>query len=101
LKKSALFVNTSRGLLVDEEALMAVLEKGAIRGAALDVFEIEPLPLENKWRTVKWGEEGRGKVLLSPHMGYVEEETMGNWYDEQVENIERWHKGEELLHVLA
>ncbi|CZR54942.1 probable glyoxylate reductase [Phialocephala subalpina] len=101
LKKSALLVNTSRGPLVDEEALQAALEKGAIRGAALDVFEIEPLPKDSAWRSTKWGENGRGRLLLSPHMGYVEEETLGNWYEEQVENVERWHKGEELLHVLA
>lgn len=78
MKKSSFLVNTSRGPLVDEEALMDVLEKGGIRGAAVDVFEIEPLAGESRWRTTKWGEEGRGKVLLSPHMGYVEEETMGN-----------------------
>ncbi|KUJ08719.1 uncharacterized protein LY89DRAFT_599031 [Mollisia scopiformis] len=101
LKKSALLVNTSRGPVVDEDALMAVLEKGDIRGAALDVFDIEPLPLDSKWRTVKWGEEGRGKVLLSPHMGYVEEETMQIWHEEQAENVERWHKGEQLLNVLV
>jgi phosphoglycerate dehydrogenase-like enzyme len=78
-----------------------VLEKGKIRGAALDVFDIEPLPKESKWRTVGWGKEGRSKVLLSPHMGYVEERTMGNWYEEQAEIVERWHKGEELLNVLV
>jgi lactate dehydrogenase-like 2-hydroxyacid dehydrogenase len=101
LKPTALFVNTSRGPLVDEDALLDVLEKGKIRGAAIDVFDIEPLPKESKWRTVSWGKEGRGKVLLSPHMGYVEEEAMGNWFDEQVEVVQRWHKGEELLNVLA
>ena len=101
LKPSALFVNTSRGPLVDEDALIDVLEKGKIRGAAVDVFEIEPLPKESRWRTTGWGKEGRSKVLLSPHMGYVEEEVMGMWYEEQVEIVERWYKGEELLNVLA
>jgi lactate dehydrogenase-like 2-hydroxyacid dehydrogenase len=101
LKPSALFVNTSRGPLVDEDALLDVLEKGKIRGAAIDVFEIEPLPKESRWRSDKWGKQGTSKVLLSPHMGYVEEETMGLWYEEQVEILERWHKGESLLHVLA
>lgn len=72
LKKNALFVNTSRGPLVDEDALLEVLEKGEIRGAALDVFNIEPLPTDSKWRNTKWGTEGRSRVLLSPHMGYVE-----------------------------
>jgi phosphoglycerate dehydrogenase-like enzyme len=101
MKKSALFINTSRGPLVVEEALLDVLERGAIRGAALDVFDLEPLPEESRWRTQKWGTEGRSEVLLSPHMGYVEEETMETWFEEQVEIVERWCKGEELLHVLA
>lgn len=101
LKPSALFVNTSRGPLVDEDALLDVLEKGKIRGAALDVFDIEPLTKDSRWRTDSWGREGKSKVLLSPHMGYVEEETMGLWYDEQAEILQRWHKGEELVNVLA
>jgi len=101
MKKSALFINTSRGPLVVEDALLKVLEEGSIRGAAIDVFDLEPLPKDSKWRTTKWGEDGRAHVLLSPHMGYVEEQVMGNWYDEQVEIIERWHKGQELLNVLA
>ncbi|KAF4634566.1 hypothetical protein G7Y89_g3532 [Cudoniella acicularis] len=101
LKKSALLVNTSRGPVVDEEALIKVLDEGLIRGAALDVYEIEPLPQDSKWRTTKWGKDGRSHVLLSPHMGYVEEESIGNWYDEQAEILERWHQGKELLNVLA
>ena len=101
MKESALFVNTSRGPLVVEDALLEGLEEGRIRGAALDVFDLEPLPVDSRWRTTKWGEDGRAHVLLSPHMGYVEEQTMGNWYEEQVEIVERWHKGQELLNELA
>jgi len=101
LKPSALFVNTSRGPLVDEDALLDVLEKGSIRGAAIDVFEIEPLPKESRWRSEGWGREGRSQVLLSPHMGYVDRETMAAWFEEQVEIVERWLKGEELLNVMA
>jgi len=101
MKKNALFINTSRGPLVVEDALLKVLEEGKIRGAALDVFDLEPLKVDSRWRTTKWGTEGRSQVLLTPHMGYVEEETMANWYEEQVEIVERWHKGEELLNVLA
>jgi lactate dehydrogenase-like 2-hydroxyacid dehydrogenase len=101
MKRSALFVNTSRGPLVVEDALLDVLERGAIRGAALDVFDLEPLPEDSRWRTQKWGTEGRAQVLLTPHMGYVEEEGMNNWYEEQAENVERWYKGEELLHVMV
>ena len=101
LKKSAFFINTSRGPVVDEEALLDVLESGAIRGAALDVFDIEPLPNDSRWRSQKWGTDGRSQVLLSPHMGYVEEGIISGWYTEQAENIRRWHNGEELMYVLA
>ncbi|KAK0130458.1 hypothetical protein ONS96_000977 [Cadophora gregata f. sp. sojae] len=100
LKKNALFVNTSRGPLVDEDALLQVLDKGAIRGAAVDVFAVEPLPLDSKWRTTKWGTDGRSNVLLTPHMGYVEEGTMNSWYEEQVQIVDRWHKGQDLLNVI-
>jgi lactate dehydrogenase-like 2-hydroxyacid dehydrogenase len=101
MKNSAFFVNTSRGPIVDENALLAILKEGKIRGAAIDVFDVEPLAKDSQWRDSKWGTGGRSHVLLSPHMGYVEEETMNNWYDEQVEIIEKWHKGEPLLNVLA
>ncbi len=96
MKPSALFVNTSRGPIVVEDDLLDAAKRGAIRGVALDVFEIEPLPLNSEWRTTKWGEGGTSQVLLSPHMGYVEEETLGYWYKLQVENILRWQKGEAL-----
>ncbi|KAL2129035.1 hypothetical protein VTI74DRAFT_8309 [Chaetomium olivicolor] len=96
MKPSAIFVNTSRGPLVVEKDLLDVLEKGKIRAAALDVFNLEPLPQDSPWRTIKWGQDGRSRVLLTPHMGYVEEETLDAWYDQQVENVLRWEKGEEL-----
>lgn len=95
LKSSALFVNTSRGPIVDDDALFECLSRGGIRGAALDVFELEPLPENSRWRR-DWG----NRVLLSPHMGYVEEETMAGWYKEQAEIVGRWVKGEELGDVL-
>jgi phosphoglycerate dehydrogenase-like enzyme len=68
MKPTAIFVNTSRGPLVVEKDLLDVLEKGKIRAAALDVFELEPLPLDSRWRTTKWGQDGRSRVLLTPHM---------------------------------
>lgn len=101
MKKSSLFVNTSRGPLVQQGALLDALQKGKIRGAALDVFDLEPLPADSQWRSIKWGEEGRSQVLLSPHMGYVEEGTMNDWYEVQVDNVQRWHEGKELTNVLA
>ncbi|KAK3987083.1 hypothetical protein QBC44DRAFT_295926 [Cladorrhinum sp. PSN332] len=96
MKKSAIFVNTSRGPLVVEKDLLEALEQGKIRAAALDVFEREPLPLDSRWRTTKWGEDGRSRVLLTPHMGYVEEATLDAWYSQQVENVLGWEKGETL-----
>ncbi|OLN85406.1 D-3-phosphoglycerate dehydrogenase 1 [Colletotrichum chlorophyti] len=101
MKKSALFVNTSRGPLVVEKDLLDVLKRGGIRGAALDVFNLEPLPVESEWRTAEWGRDGKSRVLLTPHMGYVEEKNIGGWYEQQADNIKRWQAGEGLFNTLA
>ncbi|KAK3049645.1 hypothetical protein LTR09_009067 [Extremus antarcticus] len=94
MKPSALLVNTSRGGLVDEEALLEVVRGGGIRGVALDVFWEEPLPEDSVWRR----REGfKSEVVLSPHMGYANAGTMNRWYEEQAENLERWMKGAELV----
>ncbi|KAJ5112774.1 hypothetical protein N7532_000819 [Penicillium argentinense] len=97
MQPSAMIVNTSRGPLIDEPALLAALNAGQIRGAALDVFDPEPLPADSPWRTTAWGRDGRSEVLLSPHMGYGEEELINGWYREVAENLERWLDGKELL----
>ncbi|KAH8682075.1 hypothetical protein BX600DRAFT_447710 [Xylariales sp. PMI_506] len=97
MKKNALFVNTSRGPVVQEPALLDVAKSGAIRGVALDVYNVEPLPTDSEWRTTKWGQDGRSEVLLTPHSAYVEEEVLKTWYEAQVENILKWEKGEELV----
>ncbi|WEW60750.1 D-2-hydroxyacid dehydrogenase family protein [Emydomyces testavorans] len=97
MKPTAFFVNTSRGPLVDEDGLLDTLKEGKIKAAALDVFDIEPLPLDSEWRTTQWGKDGRSDVLLSPHMGYVEEGVMSRWYEEQAENVKRWLDGRELM----
>ena len=101
MKGSVFLVNTSRGPLVDEDAVFEVLEKGGIAGVAVDVFEREPVEAESRWRSDGWGKEGRGRVLVTPHMGYVEAEGLGGWYEEQVEVLGRWVKGEELVNVLT
>jgi lactate dehydrogenase-like 2-hydroxyacid dehydrogenase len=102
MKPSALLVNTSRGPLVDQAALVDVLERGGIRGAAMDVFDVEPLPRDSPWRRADyWGKDGRSKVLTTPHMGYMNEDLMNAWYAETAENVERWLDGRELIHRIA
>ncbi|KAM5347881.1 hypothetical protein ACJ41O_007705 [Fusarium nematophilum] len=101
MKESALLVNTSRGALIDEEALLSAAMRGQIKGVALDVFETEPLPADSPWRSPEWGSKGRSRVLLTPHMGYVEEGIMNSWYAETAENVERWLDGQEILHRLV
>jgi phosphoglycerate dehydrogenase-like enzyme len=93
MKQNAVLVNSSRGPLVDEKALLDTLNRGAIRGAALDVFDVEPLPLDSPWRTTSWGQDGRSIVVLSPHMGYVNDETMHKFYAEQADSIQRYIEG--------
>ncbi|KAH8813342.1 D-isomer specific 2-hydroxyacid dehydrogenase [Xylogone sp. PMI_703] len=101
MKPLSFFINTSRGPLVVEKDLLDILYQGKILGAAIDVYDIEPLPKDSAWRTTKWGTEGRSQVLLSPHMGYVERDVMNGWYESQVANIKRWKNGEEVTDVLA
>jgi len=100
MKPTGLLINTSRGPLVDEAALLDTLRHGRIRGAALDVFDIEPLPGDSPWRSEDWDVKGKSRVLLTPHMGYVEEGTLKTWYEETAENLERLIEGKELLHRL-
>lgn len=102
MKSSALLVNTSRGPLVDKAALLPALERGAIRGAAMDVFDVEPLPLDTPWRRKDyWGIDGRSRLIITPHMGYADETLINNWYAETAQNVERWLEGKGLLHQIA
>ena len=102
MKKNALLVNTSRGPLIDEDALVSALEKGQIKGVGLDVFDVEPLPKESPWRREGyWGEGERSSVLVSPHMGYVEEETMHDWYGQQAGVVDAWVNKEEVKGVIV
>ena len=86
MKPSAYLVNTSRGPIVDESALIGALESGAIAGAGLDVFDIEPLPLDHKLRSLP-------NTVLTPHMGYVTAETYRIFYRDAVEDIAAFLSG--------
>ena len=89
MKPGAWLVNTSRGPLVDEAAMIDVLERGAIAGAALDVFDTEPLPPAIKLRTLD-------RVLAVPHIGFVTQDTYDIFFKDTVANILGWMDGKPL-----
>jgi phosphoglycerate dehydrogenase-like enzyme len=80
MQRSAVLVNTSRGPIVDEDALVAALHAGTIAGAALDVYETEPLPVDHPLRAAP-------NTVLTPHIGYVTTGTYEVFYREAVEDI--------------
>lgn len=86
MKPSAILVNTSRGPIVDEAALIDVLRQGAIRGAALDVYDTEPLPADHQLRSLS-------NALLTGHVGYVNRDLYEVFYTDAVEDIAAFQKG--------
>ncbi len=87
MKRSAFLVNTSRGPIVDTDALLEALEAGTIAGAALDVYDTEPLPADHPLRSAP-------NVILTPHLGYVTENTYVVFFDDAVEDVLAWLAGE-------
>ncbi|MEQ9328491.1 MAG: D-2-hydroxyacid dehydrogenase family protein [Rhodospirillales bacterium] len=87
MKPTAYLVNTSRGPIVEEAALIDTLVAKRIAGAGLDVYDVEPLPVNHPLRTLP-------NVLLSPHLGYVIEENYAEMYRQSVENILAWSNGD-------
>lgn len=83
MKSTAWLVNTSRGPIVDEAALIEALQARRIAGAALDVFEIEPLPADHPFRRLD-------NVLATPHIGYVTEELYRTFYGDAAASIAAW-----------
>jgi phosphoglycerate dehydrogenase-like enzyme len=86
MRPGALFVNTSRGAVVDTDALLAALRNGRLRGAALDVFDDEPLPRDHPLRA-------EPRTLLSPHMAYACDESYREYYVQIVEDLDAWLRG--------
>ena len=89
MKPSALLVNTSRGPIVDEAALLDALGRGRPGYAAIDVYDREPLPAEHPLRTVP-------NLLLTPHIGYVTEDVYRTFYQDAVEDIAAYQAGDPI-----
>jgi phosphoglycerate dehydrogenase-like enzyme len=86
MKKTAYLINTSRGPIVDETALIAATRNNAIAGAGLDVFDVEPLPLDHPFRKMD-------NVVITPHLGYVSEQNYRKYFPDVVEDIRAWLDG--------
>src|SRR5580698_2566025 len=87
MKPTAYIVNTARGPIIDEAALLEVLQQRKIAGAGIDVFSVEPLPVDHPFRKLD-------NMVLTPHLGYATEEVFRGHYVQMVEGIDAWFKGE-------
>jgi phosphoglycerate dehydrogenase-like enzyme len=87
MKPTSFIVNTARGPIIDEMALLEMLKARKIAGAAIDVFSVEPLPVDHPFRKLD-------NLVLTPHLGYVTQETFIAHYSQMVEGIDGWFKGE-------
>ena len=80
MKPTAYFINTSRGPIVDEKALLATLQGKKIAGAGIDVYDVEPLPLDHPFRKMD-------NVVITPHLGYVSQQNYEKYYPDIVDDI--------------
>jgi phosphoglycerate dehydrogenase-like enzyme len=87
MKRTAYLINTSRGPIVDEGALVAAVRKGAIAGAGLDVYDDEPLALDHPLRDLP-------NTVITPHLGYVTEEGYRIFYGQALEDVKAWLAGQ-------
>jgi D-3-phosphoglycerate dehydrogenase len=86
MKPTAYLINTSRGPIVDEAALLAVLSENRVAGAGLDVFDVEPLPLDHPFRKMN-------NVVITPHLGYVSRQNYRNYFSDVVNDIRAFLDG--------
>ncbi len=94
MKPSAYLINTARAPIVDQAALLKALQEKKIAGAGLDVFEIEPLPLDHPYRKLD-------NVVLTPHLGYVSEQNYRSYFPDIVEDIRAWLDGKPVRTIAA
>ena len=83
MKPTAWLINASRGPIVEEHALITALQNKRLSGAAIDVFDIEPLPPSHPFRTLD-------NVMATPHIGYVSHNLYKTFYEDTVSNIRKW-----------
>ncbi len=86
MKPTAWLVNAARGPIVDEGALISALREHRIAGAAVDVFDVEPLPIDHPYRSLD-------NMLATPHIGYVSQNLYRTFYGDTVKNIVAWLDG--------
>jgi D-3-phosphoglycerate dehydrogenase len=94
MKKTAYLINTARGPIIDEKALIAALQAKSIAGAGLDVFDVEPLPLDHPYRKLD-------NVVITPHLGYVSEQNYRKYFVDIVEDIRAWLDGKPVRVIEA
>jgi phosphoglycerate dehydrogenase-like enzyme len=94
MKSTAYLINTSRGPIVNEQALMAALQNRAIAGAGIDVYDDEPLPSDHPLRRMD-------NVVLTPHIGYVTAEKYRVFYGDAVENVQAFLSGQPVRVIAA
>jgi phosphoglycerate dehydrogenase-like enzyme len=87
MKQSAFLVNTSRGPIVDTNALLDALDAGTIAGAGIDVYDTEPLPADHALRSAP-------RTIITPHLGYVTEDTYMVFFNDAVEDVLAWLAGD-------
>jgi phosphoglycerate dehydrogenase-like enzyme len=86
MKRSAILVNTSRGPIIDEAAMIEALKNRRIQAACLDVYNVEPLPADHALRSLD-------NALLSPHLGYATQGNYRTYYADTIEAIQAWRAG--------
>jgi len=94
MKPAAYLVNTSRGPIIEQAALLRALHEGWIAGAGLDVYDTEPLPPNHPLLNAS-------TAVLTPHLGYVTARTMQTWYADAVDDIAAWQRGEPIRVLTA